>query len=565
MLLTFSRFMIFSRHVNEYRNPVFVAFFLSIAVNVAGDSVIFLCVFMLMFKSTFGRIGIPCSGTTDKQRRTRGVCRMREIRIMDQTLRDAHQCLWASRMTTAMMLSVAEKMDSMGFDGIDLIGGSHFDVCVRYLKENPWERIRLMCGKVTRTPMYGMVRSRHLTGFDIVPNDLLLLWTERLIANGLKRFRAFDALNDLDAIVPLLLHAKQLGAYTIGALAYGHSPVHTDEHYIQKTRELIERTHVDAVMLKDAGGLLTPDRIRTLVPALKKVMGGLPLELHSHCLTGLAPLVYLEGARLGADQLHTSIAPLANGAAQPATQTIVRNLRDMGYAVNLNDRLVDEVGDHFRKVAVQEGKPLGVPMEYDAFHFEHQVPGGMQSHFKGQLAQAGLSHKLDEVLHECARIRGELGWPIMITPLSQLVGTQAVFNVVHGERYRVIPDEVKKYVLGYYGALLAPVEPNVLDRILANGSQSIPSTPIPPEPAVPALRRKYPNMSDEERLLRYSYAGTQVDEMLAAGRMQTEYRFGNPVSRLIQEIAKRPKLARVYIQKKDLLLDLRKKPQPAVD
>ncbi|MBI4191502.1 MAG: pyruvate carboxylase subunit B [Betaproteobacteria bacterium] len=484
---------------------------------------------------------------------------MPEIKIIDTTLRDAHQSLWASRMTTAMMLSVAERMDRAGFDAIDLIGGSHFDVCVRYLKENPWERVRLMCRKITRTPMSGMVRSRHLTSFDVVSDDLLLLWTERLIANGLRRFRAFDALNDLDAIVSLLKHAKELGAYTIGQLAYGHSPVHTDELYAQKAKELIERAGVDAIMLKDAGGLLTPDRIRTLVPAIKKVIGNLPLELHTHCTTGLGPLVVLEGVKLGAHPVHTSIAPLANGAAQPATQTIVRNLRGMGYTVNVDDALINEVGEHFRKVAQQEGKPLGVPMEFDAFHFEHQVPGGMQSHFKNQLAQAGLSHKLDEVLRECARIRGELGWPIMITPLSQLVGTQAVLNVVHGERYRIVPDEVKKYALGYYGKLLAPVEPAVLDRIIDNGSQSISLEPLPLEPAVPALRKKYPNMSDEERLLRYSYAGSQVDEMLAAGPIKTEYHFEKPLVRLLDELTKRPKLARVYVESKGLRLELNSK------
>ncbi|MBI3042620.1 MAG: pyruvate carboxylase subunit B [Betaproteobacteria bacterium] len=478
---------------------------------------------------------------------------------MDTTLRDAHQSLWATRMTTAMMLSVADRMDRAGFDAIDLsIGGAHVDVSVRYLKENPWERVRLLCKNIYRTPMYGTVRSKSGAAFDVVPNDIPLLWIERLIANGMRRFRIYDALADLDNIVYLLRHAKELGAYTVGILAYGHSPVHTDELYARKTKELIERAAVDAIMIKDAGGLLTPDRIRTLVPAMKGVMGNLPLELHSHCLTGLAPLVYLDGVKLGVDQLHTAIAPLANGEAQPATQTMVRNLRDMGYAVNVDDALIDEVGEHFRKVAEQEGLPLGVPMEYDAFHFEHQVPGGMQTNFKFQLAQAGLTHKLDEVLHECARIRGELGWPIMITPFSQFVGTLAVLNVVNGERYKVIPDEVKKYALGYYGKLMAPVQPDILDRILSNGSRSIALTPPELEPAVPALRRKYPNISDEERLLRYSYAGSQVDDMLAAGAMRTEYHFEQPWVRLLKEISKLPRLTRVHIQKKDLIMDLHK-------
>jgi oxaloacetate decarboxylase alpha subunit len=254
--------------------------------------------------------------------------------------------------------------------------------------------------------------------------------------------------------------------------------------------------------------------------------------------------------------VHTSIAPLANGPAQPATQTIARNLRQMGYTVELDDRLIDEISEHFRAVAEQEGKPLGVPMEYDAFHFEHQVPGGMLTNFKFQLAQAGISHRFQDTLLECARIRQELGWPIMVTPFAQLVGTQAVLNVVCGERYRVVPDEVKKYVLGYYGKLLAPIEPNAFDRIVENGSSQIPLKPRPLEPGVPELRRKYPHMSDDERLLRCSFAGSQVDEMQAAGPMQTEYDFNRPLLHLLSELAKRRRYKHVYVEKGPVRLEL---------
>jgi len=480
----------------------------------------------------------------------------RTVKFMDTTLRDAHQSLWATRMTTAMMLPVAERLDRIGYDAIDLMGLIQFDVAVRYLKEDPWERVRLVRENITRTPMQASVRSKSLTGFGVVPNDILLLWTERLIANGLRRIRAFDALADLDNIVPILNFAKERGAYTVGALVYGHSPVHTDELYARKVKELIERTNCDAIMLKDACGLLTPDRIRTLVPALKQAMGKVPLELHSHCLTGLAPLVYLEGVRLGVDQVHTSIAPLANGPAQPATQTIARNLRAMGYAVELDDGLIKEVSEHFRAVAELEGKPLGVPMEYDAFHFEHQVPGGMLTNFKVQLAQAGLMHRFNDTLEECARIRRELGWPIMVTPFAQLVGTQAVLNVVQGERYRTVPDEVKLYALGYYGKLLAPIEPDILDRIIENGSKQIALEAQPLEPGVPGLRRKYPKMSDEERLLRYSFAGSQVDQMLAAGPTQTRYEFNRPLVDLLKELTTRRKHRHVYIEKGPLRLEL---------
>jgi oxaloacetate decarboxylase alpha subunit len=478
------------------------------------------------------------------------------IKIIDTTLRDAHQCLWATRMTTAMMLPVAESMDQAGFEAIDLMSAIQFDVCVRYLKEDPWQRLRLMRERVTRTKMQSAMRSKSLLSFDVQPDDVNSLWLECLAKNGIRRVRAIDALSDLDNIVGILRKVKELGMESVGSVVFCQSPVHTDEFFARKTAELIERADIDVMMIKDPGGLLTPDRIRTLVPAMLKVTGKIPLELHSHCMTGLAPLVYLEGVKLGVTQIQTSIAPLANGPAQPATQTVVRNLRSMGYDIGIDDKLIDTVGAHFRAVALQDNLPLGVPMEYDQFHYEHQLPGGMLTNMKFQLQQAGLLHKFDAVLEETARVFKELGWPAMVTPFSQLVGTQAVLNVMQNDRYKTVPDEVKKYALGYYGKPLAPVEPDVFDRIIANGSPKIALTPKPLEPAVAAMRKKYPGISDEERLLRHLYAGSQVDDMLAAGPMQTAYYFDQPLVRLLKELAKRPRAGRVYVEKGDLRLEL---------
>jgi len=474
---------------------------------------------------------------------------MREVRVIDTTLRDAHQCLWATRMTTAMMLPIAERMDRCGFEQIDLAGTIQFDVCVRFLKEDPWLRVRLMRDKVKRTPLRSLVRSKNLVSFDVLPDDIIELWVERLVANGFRVVGAFDGLNDVNNMLTSIRKAKQLDVTTFGTLSYSLSPVHTDDLYVRTARDLVKRGKVDAIMLKDAGGLLTVDRIRTLVPKIKRAIGKIPLELHSHCLTGIAPLVYLEGIGAGAEQIHSSIAPLANGAAQPSTQSMARNLRGLGYLVDVNDALIEEVGEHFRRIAEQEGKPLGQLLEYDAFHYEHQVPGGMMSNFKSQLAEASLSNKFQALLEECARVRKELGYPIMITPFSQLVGTQAVLNVLHDDRYKYVPDEVKKYALGYYGALLAPIDPNVLDRIVANGSSRIPLKPEPLAPAVAKLRKQYPDASDDERILRYMFAGRQVDEMLAAGAMKTEYVFESPLVQLVRELAKRPRIGRVYISR----------------
>ena len=442
-----------------------------------------------------------------------------EIKVIDTTFRDAHQSLWATRMTTAMMLPVAEEMDRAGFEAIDLMSAVQFDVCVRFLKEDPWDRLRRMRERVTRTKLQSAMRSKSLMSFDVQPDDINFLWLECLAKNGIRRVRAIDALGDLDNIVGILRKVKELGMESVGSVVYCQSPVHTDAFYAQKARELVDRADIDVMMIKDPGGLLTVDRIRTLVPAMIKVMGPVPLELHSHCMTGLAPLVYLEGVKLGVTQIQTSIAPLANGAAQPATQTQVRNLRSMGYTVKIDDSRVQHVSEYFRRVAEDNGLPLGVPMEYDQFHYEHQIPGGMLTNMKSQLQRAGLIHKFQEVLEETARVFRELGWPTMVTPLSQMVCTQAVLNVIQGERYRTVPDVVKKYALGYYGRPLAPIEANVLDRIVSHGSAKIALTPHPPEPAVPALRKKYPSMSDEERLLRHLYPGSEVDGLVAAGAM----------------------------------------------
>jgi oxaloacetate decarboxylase alpha subunit len=470
----------------------------------------------------------------------------RRISVVDQTLRDAHQCLWATRMTTAHMLPVADMMDRIGFQRIEVIAAIQFDVCVRFLKEDPWERVRLMRKRMTRTPLSSFFRSKNLVSFDFVPDDIVAFWVERLIANGVTEIGSFDGLNDVDNMLAALNVAKRMGVRTTGALSYCLSPVHTDELYVKTAKDLVERGNVDAIWLKDAGGLLTVDRIRTLVPAVMKVIGNRPFELHSHCLTGVAPLVYLEGVKAGADCIHTSIAPLANGAAQPSIQSMVKNLRAMGYTLDVDDELIDKVGDHFGRIAAQEGKPVGEVLEYDAFHYEHQIPGGMLSNFRVQLAELGLSHKFQELLEECARVRQELGYPIMITPFAQFVGIQAVLNVIHGERYRHVPDEVKKYALGYYGKLLAPIAPDILDRIVANGSPSIALKPEPLAPRLAKLRAQYPHASDDELALRSMYAGGQVDDMIAAGPTRTDYTFEKPLVRLVRELAER-KVARVHI------------------
>lgn len=478
----------------------------------------------------------------------------RTIDIIDTTLRDAQQCLWATRMTAGMMLPIAEAMDEAGFAMIDFMAPVQFDVCVRYLKENPWEKARLFREKFRNTPLRGYCRSKSLVGFSMVPDDIVELWIERLHANGFRVVGTLDALFDVENMLVSVKHAKKLGMYSVGALVFCESPVHTDEVYARTAKALIERGNVDAIMIKDSGALLTPDRIRTLVPALKDVMGGRPLELHSHCNTGLAPLVYLEAVKLGVDQLHTSIAPLASGPAQPSVQSTLQNLKLNGFDTKIDRTRIDDVSAYLTKLADQEGFAKGAPMEYDSFHYQHQMPGGMFANWKFQLQQAGLENRFEEILQEIVQIRADLGWPIMVTPFSQIIGVQAMLNVVGGERYRTVPDEVKMYALGHFGKLLAPVEPNVLDRIIANGSPKIPLKPQPLPPALPSLRKAYPGADDDELILRYMFAGNEVNEMFAAGPLDLASPRFSPVARLVHELSKRSQVRYVDVQKKDTRL-----------
>lgn len=444
----------------------------------------------------------------------------REIKIIDTTLRDGHQSLWATRMRTEHIVDMAPDFDKVGFAQVDLVAPIQFDVAVRYLKEDPWERVRLAHKYAPNSTFRALIRSKNIAAFDFLADDVIEAWVESLYANGFRVIGSFDGLNDIDNIAPGLIRAKELGASTFGAVSFSESPVHTDELFISKAVELIEKADVDAIMLKDAAGLLTPERIRTLVPALKEVIGERSLEVHTHCLTGLGPLVVLEAVELGADALHLGISPLANANAQPATQTVVRDLRALGYQVNLDDTYIDKISDRLTEIAEAEGKPVGRPLAYNGLHYMHQLPGGMLSNFESQLATAGLSERYDELLLETARVREELAFPIMITPFAQFVGTQAVMNVISGDRYSLVPNEIKKYALGYYGKLLAPIDPEVLEKIIKNGSSSIALEPSKPEPMLPDLRRRYPDEDIDLLLLRAMFAGTQVDEMkrtVAAG------------------------------------------------
>ena len=472
----------------------------------------------------------------------------RTINLVDVTLRDAHQCLWATRMTTAMMEDLAPRLDRAGFEAIDLVGGAVFDVCVRYLREDPWERMRILSGWVKQTPLVVMTRGQSLFTFEFFPDDIVELTAERIFANGIRYHTPYDALNDMRNMQVPVRAAKKAGLYTAGGIVYTISPVHTDAYYARKTLELAS-LGVDAVYLKDPSGLLTPERANTLVPSLKGACGALPLHLHSHCLTGLAPYTAVRAVALGIDVVHTATSALANGASHPATESFVENIRRAGFDVPIDLAPVQEVAERLRYIAKREDKPLGTIAEYDAFHYDHQMPGGMVSNLKSQLAPLGIADRLPDVLEEAARVRCELGYPIIVSPFAQFVITQAVLNVMGKERYATIPDEVKKYVLGYYGEIAGPIDPNLYDRI-TNGAAATTARPGDLlEPGIPKIRRERgPFASDDDLLLAAFYSNREYSALKAAGPIETGHPLAStPLITLLREITQRRDIRSIHL------------------
>lgn len=449
-----------------------------------------------------------------------------EIKFIDTTIRDGNQSLWdATGLNTAMILSIAPIIDSAGFKAIDFITGMHMAVSVRWHKENPWDKIRLVCKAMPNTPLSFGSTGRRFMGWKLVPESVMDLALNLIIKSGIRRVWLLDPSLDTDFIQRQSRLVKLAGAEElVVALPYSISPVHTDEFYAQKAGEIAACPDVDSIFIKDQGGLLTVDRIRTLVPAIQQQINGLPLEIHSHCNTGLAPLVYLEAMQLGIRTVHTAISPLANGTSQPATENILKNANRLGYWANLDEQALAAMATHFRHIAEKENRPLGAPVEYDVYYYEHQVPGGMITTLKRQLSEMKMDDRLEEVLKEVVQVRKELGYPIMVTPFSQFVASQATMNIISGERYKTVPTQVIEYLAGYYGKPPAPIDQNILDKISnLPQAKSILNTE-PSEPSIDELRRKIgPGLSDEEFLIRLALPDKEVEDMLATGPIKTEY------------------------------------------
>jgi oxaloacetate decarboxylase alpha subunit len=484
---------------------------------------------------------------------------MAEIRFIDTTLRDGQQSLWALNMKTGMMLAAAEQMDRAGFESAEFFVTVMFRKLVREHKENPWDWVRLGTKRFDKTRLrwHGGLKG----GFEKVPMSVLRLMMERVVGYGITLNRTSNCWNDYQSFKQELDGLRSIGMETVVNLIYSVSPRHTDDYYAQKAREAAAIKPY-RICFKDVGGLLTPERTRTLVPLILKNIGATPIEFHAHCNNGLAPLCYLEAVKLGMRTLHTAIPPLANGSSQPSVFNVAKNIRALGYTPTVDEDVLKPVTEHFTFVAEKEGFPAGAPVEYDHSQYLHQIPGGMISNLRHQLKLVGMEHKLEATLAEAVHVRDEFGYPIMVTPLSQFVGSQAAINVIVGERYKEVTDQTIQYALGLWGEEGATlIDPDVKDKILNRpraqkwiGWEST-------EPSLKEVRQQFggPAVSDEELVLRVLAGEEHVKAILSSGAPKEYLSARRPLVQLMEELTKKRDRQKIYIRKGDLSIRLEKK------
>ncbi len=481
---------------------------------------------------------------------------MSEIRFIDTTLRDGHLSLWALRMRIGHMLGAARQMDRCGFESMEFFGFASIIKQVRELKENPWDWVRLGVKEFSRTRLryHGGIGS----GFEPIPPCIRRLLLECVIAHGITLTRSSNPWNDYNVLAKELEFLGNRGMDVVGNIIYSVSPKHTNEYYERKTRELAALRPY-RICFKDVGGLLTPDRTREMLKLVMANIGDIPLEFHAHCNNSLAPFNYVEALKLGVKTLHTAIPPLANGSSQPSIFNVAANAEALGFTPMVDLEAVRPVEEHFNRVAAQENFPIGAPREYDSAQYLHQVPGGMISNLRYQLESVGMGDRLEETLEEAGRVREEYGYPIMVTPLAQFVGTQAAVNVMAGERYKEVTDQSIQYALGYWGEEGARLmDPEVKDKILSRPRAREWGSWTWPEPTLNEVRRKFggPGVTDEELVIRVVAGPDSVKDMLAAGAPREFLDATRPVSVLVKQLAGARELRQVHIQRGDLSLKL---------
>ncbi len=391
------------------------------------------------------------------------------IQITETALRDAHQSLIATRMRIEDMLPIIEKMDEVGYYSLECWGGATFDSCLRFLNEDPWERLRRIKEKAKNTKLQMLLRGQNILGYKHYADDVVQYFVQKAVANGIDIIRIFDALNDPRNLEVAMKATKKEGGHAQGAFSYTISPFHDLEQFVKDAKGMVE-AGADSICVKDMAGLLTPYKAYDLVKALKENIK-VPIQLHTHYTSGEASMAYLKAIEAGCDVVDCAISPLSMGTSQPATESIVAALRDTPYDTNYDLKLLSEIAEYFQPLreeylnsGLMDTKVMGV----DIKTLLYQVPGGMLSNLVSQLKQARKSEKLNEVLNEVPRVREELGYPPLVTPTSQIVGTQAVMNVIAGERYKMVPKETKALVKGEYGKTPAPISEEISKAIIGD-------------------------------------------------------------------------------------------------
>jgi oxaloacetate decarboxylase (Na+ extruding) subunit alpha len=482
-----------------------------------------------------------------------------EIQLVDVSLRDGNQSLWgATGLTTAHILQITPVMDRVGFLALDYTSSTHMGVAVRTHREDPWERIRLTRAAAPRTPLQFIGSGLRFISWEPVHPDLMRLAYQRLVAAGISRFVVLDPMHDMAAVRQTARTIREAGGEIIAALTYTISAVHDDAYYADLAGQMAASPDIDRVYVKDPAGLLTPERARTLLPAVRARLGAVPLELHSHCTIGLSPLTYLAAADLGVEVLQVACGALADGTSLPSAEQVVANLRELGHTVDLDDRLLAMVAGYFTRLARAQSLPAGTPQSYDASFLRHQVAGGVVTTMQRQLAELGLADRFGAVMDEVSRVRAELGYPIMVTPFPQIVCGQALYNVIGTERYGNVSDQAIRYVLGRFGRPTAPVDENVRDRILSR-PRAVQLQAEPPPASPGELRKRFPpGISDEELLLRATMPADQVDAMLTAGPAKRHYNPDlEPVLELLAGLGTRPPVSGLVIEKPGFRMELR--------
>ncbi|MBO1122289.1 MULTISPECIES: oxaloacetate decarboxylase subunit alpha [Enterococcus] len=461
---------------------------------------------------------------------------MKKIQFTETVLRDGQQSLIATRMPTSDMLPILKTMDQAGYHALEMWGGATFDACLRFLNEDPWERLRAIRKEVKKTKLQMLLRGQNLLGYKNYADDVVADFVTKSVENGIDILRLFDALNDVRNLETAIRATKAAGGHCQTAISYTTSQIHTVDYFVDLAHKMAN-LGADSICIKDMAGVLTPQTGYELVSRIKDAVD-LPLEVHTHATSGIAEMTYLKVAEAGADIIDTAISSFAGGTSQPATESVAIALEDCGFATGLDLQKVAEIAEHFNPVRDrfrEEGLLNPKVKDIEPKTLIYQVPGGMLSNLLSQLTEQGLQDKYEEVLAEVPKVRADLGYPPLVTPLSQMVGTQALMNVISGERYKLVPSEIKDYVKGLYGQSPAPITDEIKETIIGDAEVITVRPADLLAPQLPVFREEIAEYAkSEEDVLMYALFPQQAQDFL--GRREDPF-YDVPVQTVSVKIA----------------------------